>query len=96
MGTDRSRHPSGREKSFLGIARAIADLAERARTKKLKPEEVAKSYAFFRDGEFFEPTGNVSKAKLRTVTKVLQDLGDLPGNIDLDKMFLAGVTKVVD
>jgi pyruvate dehydrogenase E2 component (dihydrolipoamide acetyltransferase) len=28
------------EKSFLGIARSIADLAERARTKKLKPDEV--------------------------------------------------------
>jgi NitT/TauT family transport system substrate-binding protein len=72
---------------------AINILAEAG---KLKPEEVAKSYSFFRDGEFFEPTGNVSKTKLRTVTKVLQDLGDLPGNIDLDKMFLPGVTKVVD
>ncbi len=28
------------ERSFLGIARAIADLAERARGKKLKPDEV--------------------------------------------------------
>ena len=28
------------EKSFLGLARAVSDLAERARTKKLKPEEV--------------------------------------------------------
>lgn len=28
------------DKSFAGIAKAIADLAERARTKKLKPEEV--------------------------------------------------------
>jgi 2-oxoglutarate dehydrogenase E2 component (dihydrolipoamide succinyltransferase) len=28
------------EKNFLGLARAINDLAERARTKKLKPEEV--------------------------------------------------------
>ena len=28
------------DKSFLGIARAIVDLAERARAKKLKPEEV--------------------------------------------------------
>jgi len=28
------------DKSFLGIARSIADLAERARTKKLKPDEV--------------------------------------------------------
>ena len=31
------------EKIFLGIARAINDLAERARGKKLKPEEVAES-----------------------------------------------------
>jgi pyruvate dehydrogenase E2 component (dihydrolipoamide acetyltransferase) len=28
------------DKSFLGIARSIADLAERARAKKLKPDEV--------------------------------------------------------
>jgi NitT/TauT family transport system substrate-binding protein len=63
---------------------------------KQKPQEVAKSYEFFRNGEFFEPTGNVSKRKLRTVTKVLESLGDLPSNIDLDKLFLPGVTKVVD
>lgn len=31
------------EKNFLGIARAINDLAERARTKKLRPEEVQES-----------------------------------------------------
>ncbi len=31
------------EKNFLGIARAINDLAERARGKKLKPDEVADS-----------------------------------------------------
>jgi len=29
------------ERSFLGLARAVADLAERARTKKLLPDEVA-------------------------------------------------------
>jgi ABC-type nitrate/sulfonate/bicarbonate transport system substrate-binding protein len=63
---------------------------------KLNPTEVAKSYDFFRNGEFFEPTGDVSKSKLRTVTKTLESLGDLPGNIDLDKLFLPGVTKVVD
>jgi pyruvate dehydrogenase E2 component (dihydrolipoamide acetyltransferase) len=28
------------EKNILGLSRAIADLAERARTKRLKPEEV--------------------------------------------------------
>jgi pyruvate dehydrogenase E2 component (dihydrolipoamide acetyltransferase) len=31
------------ERSFLGLARAIADLAERARTKKLMPDEVSGS-----------------------------------------------------
>jgi pyruvate dehydrogenase E2 component (dihydrolipoamide acetyltransferase) len=31
------------EKNFLGIARAMNDLAERARSKKLKPDEVAES-----------------------------------------------------
>jgi len=62
----------------------------------LKPDEVAKSYAFFRKGEFFEPTGSVSKAKIRAVTSVLQSLGDLPSQIDIDKLFLPGVTKVVD
>jgi ABC-type nitrate/sulfonate/bicarbonate transport system substrate-binding protein len=66
------------------------------RVGRLKPDEVAKSYDFFRDGKFFEPTGAVSKAKLRTVTKTLESLGDLPSNVDLDKLFLAGVTKVVD
>jgi pyruvate/2-oxoglutarate dehydrogenase complex dihydrolipoamide acyltransferase (E2) component len=31
------------EKNFLGLARAVNDLAERARTKKLKPHEVLES-----------------------------------------------------
>ena len=31
------------EKNFLGIARSLNDLAERARAKKLKPDEVAES-----------------------------------------------------
>jgi NitT/TauT family transport system substrate-binding protein len=62
----------------------------------LKLDEVAKSYDFFRKGEFFEPAGTVSKAKIRAVTRVLEDLGDIPGNIDIDSLFLPGVTRVVD
>jgi pyruvate dehydrogenase E2 component (dihydrolipoamide acetyltransferase) len=34
---------SAEEKNFIGLARATNDLAERARAKKLKPEEVAES-----------------------------------------------------
>jgi NitT/TauT family transport system substrate-binding protein len=62
----------------------------------LKPEEVAKSYEFFRNGGFFEPTGTVSRAKLRAVTDVLARLGDLPGDISIDALLLPGVTKVTD
>ncbi len=41
------------EKNFLGLARAINDLAERARTKKLKPEEVAEgTFAITNPGVF--------------------------------------------
>jgi pyruvate/2-oxoglutarate dehydrogenase complex dihydrolipoamide acyltransferase (E2) component len=41
------------EKNFLGLQRAINDLAERARTKKLKPEEVQEStFAITNPGTF--------------------------------------------
>jgi NitT/TauT family transport system substrate-binding protein len=72
---------------------AIAILAA---ASKQPPEDAAKSYDFFRDGEFFEPTGNVSKGKVRTVIKVLQDLGDLPSDVDIDTLFLPGFTKVAE
>jgi 2-oxoglutarate dehydrogenase E2 component (dihydrolipoamide succinyltransferase) len=46
------------EKSFLGIARAIADLAERARSKKLKPDEVgAGTFTITNPGIFGEQFG---------------------------------------
>jgi pyruvate dehydrogenase E2 component (dihydrolipoamide acetyltransferase) len=46
------------EKSFLGIARAIADLAERARTKKLKPDEVGSgTFTITNPGIFGEQFG---------------------------------------
>ena len=41
------------EKNFLGLARAMNDLAERARAKKLKPEEVAEgTFAITNPGVF--------------------------------------------
>ena len=46
------------EKSFLGIARSIADLAERARTKKLKPDEVGSgTFTITNPGIFGEQFG---------------------------------------
>jgi 2-oxoglutarate dehydrogenase E2 component (dihydrolipoamide succinyltransferase) len=46
------------EKNFLGIARAIADLAERARGKKLKPDEVSSgTFTITNPGIFGEQFG---------------------------------------
>ncbi len=46
------------ERSFLGLARAVADLAERARTKRLKPEEVQGStFTLTNSGIFGEEFG---------------------------------------
>jgi len=46
------------ERSFLGLARAIADLAERARAKKLKPDEVSGStFTLTNSGIFGEQFG---------------------------------------
>jgi 2-oxoglutarate dehydrogenase E2 component (dihydrolipoamide succinyltransferase) len=46
------------DKSFLGIARAIVDLAERARSKKLKPEDVANgTFTITNPGIFGEQFG---------------------------------------
>ena len=46
------------EKSFLGVARAIADLAERARAKKLKPEETGSgTFTITNPGIFGEQFG---------------------------------------
>ncbi len=41
MGLDRAGGQAGEERSFLGLAPRIADLAERARSKKLKPDEAS-------------------------------------------------------
>jgi pyruvate dehydrogenase E2 component (dihydrolipoamide acetyltransferase) len=46
------------ERSFLGLARAVADLAERARTKKLQPDEVAgNTFTLTNSGIFGEEFG---------------------------------------
>ncbi len=46
------------ERNFLGIARAIADLAERARAKKLKPDEVGSgTFTITNPGLFGEQFG---------------------------------------
>jgi NitT/TauT family transport system substrate-binding protein len=62
----------------------------------LTQEDVEKSYDFFRNGHFFEPTGKVSRSKLSALAKAMESLGDLPGALDVDKVILPGVTQMTD
>src|SRR5262252_9152719 len=62
----------------------------------LKPEDVEKSYDFLNDGQFFETTGAISRAKLGKVLEALQELGDIPRTMPADILFMPGLTQVTD
>jgi NitT/TauT family transport system substrate-binding protein len=62
----------------------------------LTQDDVEKTYDFFRNGHFFEPTGKVSRAKLGALAKAMESLGDLPAALDIDKVILPGVTQMTD
>jgi len=62
----------------------------------LKTDEVEKAYDFYRKGKFFEPTGRVSIARLKSLMEALESLGDLPPGMDVNRLLLPGVTAVSD
>jgi NitT/TauT family transport system substrate-binding protein len=62
----------------------------------LSQDDVEKAYDFFRNGNFFEPTGKVSRAKLAALAKAMESLGDLPGVLDINKVILPGVTQMTE
>jgi ABC-type nitrate/sulfonate/bicarbonate transport system substrate-binding protein len=63
---------------------------------KLKQEDVEKAYDFMHKGQFFEPTGKVSRSKLNSLAKAMVSLGDLADPIDIERLLLPGVTQVSD
>ena len=62
----------------------------------LNLQDVEKSYDFLHDGEFFEPTGIVSRLKLTNLVKALRDLGDIEGSTDIDHLLRPTLTHVSD
>jgi 2-oxoglutarate dehydrogenase E2 component (dihydrolipoamide succinyltransferase) len=76
------------ELSFLGLARAIADLAERARTKKLKPDEASGStFTLTNSGifgdEFSTPIINQPESAILAISGLKKEavvLTDAEGN----------------
>jgi NitT/TauT family transport system substrate-binding protein len=101
-----ARNPKLVEKYLAVYNRAIQWLAQPANRReaidmmvavsKLKVDDVEKSYDFLQKGKFFEPTGQVSRAKLGKVVEALQELGDIPGAFKLDSLVMPGLTQVAD
>ena len=62
---------------------------------KLKPDELEKSYDFFRNGKFFEPTGRVSRKRMEALIDALVSLGDI-SKMPVDRLILPGVTQTTE
>lgn len=62
----------------------------------LNSQDVEKSYDFLHDGEFFEPTGIVSRSKLTNLVNALRDLGDIEGSTNIDHLLMPTLTHVSD
>ena len=50
----------------------------------LKPDDVSKSYDFFRKNNFFDKSGTISRKKMEALLEALQSLGDIQakGNVE--------------
>jgi ABC-type nitrate/sulfonate/bicarbonate transport system substrate-binding protein len=62
----------------------------------LTQNDTEKAYDFFRNGDFFERSGRVSKAKLTALAQAMESLGDSPKEVNLDKVILPGITETTN
>ncbi len=58
------------------------------KVSKLKQAEVEQAYDFLIKGNYFEPTGKISKSKLGKLVDALKSLGDLPPDFAVERLFL--------
>jgi ABC-type nitrate/sulfonate/bicarbonate transport system substrate-binding protein len=59
-------------------------------------DDTEKTYDFLSKGRYFEPTGRVSRTKLRSTVQALRDLGDLERPIEAERLVLPGVAELAD
>ena len=60
----------------------------------LKPEDVEKSYAFYRDKGFFDRSGRISRAKMTALVGALRTLGDVQSPGSIERFVLPGVAEL--
>jgi NitT/TauT family transport system substrate-binding protein len=61
-----------------------------------KPEDVEKSYDFFRKNNFFDRSGKISRTKMNALLEALQSLGDLQARGNIERFLLPGVAQLSD
>jgi NitT/TauT family transport system substrate-binding protein len=99
-------NPGEAEKFLAAYTRSIGwfrDAHNRAEAVKimvavsgLNLQDVETSYDFLYEGDFFEPTGIVSRSKLANLLKALRDLGDIEGSTDIDRLLMPTLARVSD
>ena len=99
-------HKATLQKFLAVYTRSIAWLSDPANRKeavelmmavsKHSRDDVDKAYDFLVTSRFLEPTGTISKAKLAGVVDALKQLGDIPADFSVDRLFMPDVTRVVD
>jgi ABC-type nitrate/sulfonate/bicarbonate transport system substrate-binding protein len=72
---------------------AIAILSS---VSSLKPDDVAKSYDFFRKNAFFDRSGTVSRKKMTALIDALTSLGDVQAKGNIERFVMPSVTQISD
>ncbi len=62
----------------------------------LKPDDVAKSYDFFRKNAFFDRSGAVSRKKMTALIDALTSLGDVQAKGNIERFVMPAVTQISD
>ena len=62
----------------------------------LAPGDVEKSYEFLQRGHFFDTSGVISRREIAKVVEALQELGDIPSNFAIDRLFMPSLTQLID
>ena len=63
---------------------------------KGKPEDLGKTYDFFRRINFYAASSQVSRVKLNEIAAMLKADGDLPQDFDVNKLVLPGISQLTD
>jgi ABC-type nitrate/sulfonate/bicarbonate transport system substrate-binding protein len=63
---------------------------------KMQRDVIAQTYDFLHARSYMEPSGKVSKTKMKALLAALKQLGDLKGSMDVERFALPGVAQLSD